>query len=97
MNTQSIERDHPGAHLVDRDEWEVIGQGFQLSPRELSVLMLFFEGNPYRQIARELSITPRTVRHHIEHIHRKLAVCDQVELVLAVIEARDELRQVTVV
>ncbi len=88
---------HPGEHLVAPEEWPMIAETFRLTPRELSVMILFFQGKPCLQMARLLAITPRTIRHHIEQIHRKMDVGDQVELVLAIVEARDDLRHVPLI
>ena len=45
-----------------------------LTTRELEVLELLVRGWPNRQIAQHLSITPRTVGTHIEHIYTKIGV-----------------------
>ncbi len=43
-----------------------------LSTRETEVLQLVAEGLPNREIARQLVITPSTVKKHLEHIYAKL-------------------------
>jgi DNA-binding CsgD family transcriptional regulator len=45
-----------------------------LSPRELEVLRLITEGKPDREIAAELSISPRTVTTHVTNILNKLGL-----------------------
>lgn len=45
-----------------------------LTGRELEVLELLVRGWPNRQIAQHLSITPRTVGTHVEHIYTKIGV-----------------------
>jgi DNA-binding CsgD family transcriptional regulator len=45
-----------------------------LSPRESQVLSLFSQGMAYKEIAHQLSISPRTVEHHLNHIKIKLGV-----------------------
>lgn len=45
-----------------------------LTDREVEVLRLVAYGLTTRQIARRLSISPRTADHHIEHIYTKLGV-----------------------
>ena len=48
-----------------------------LSPRELEVLRRAGEGRSGPQIARELFISPTTVKTHFEHIYEKLGVSDR--------------------
>ena len=45
-----------------------------LSDREVEVLRLIATGASYRDVARDLSISPKTARHHIEHVYDKLGV-----------------------
>jgi DNA-binding CsgD family transcriptional regulator len=48
-----------------------------LSPRELDVLRLAAEGRSGPEIARELFVSPSTVKTHFEHIYEKLGVGDR--------------------
>ena len=48
-----------------------------LSPREAQVLTLAGQGLPVRTIAERLTISPATVKTHLEHIYRKLGVRDR--------------------
>ena len=50
------------------------GDSFDLTSREREVLSLLAEGHRQAGIASELSVSPRTVGKHIEHILRKLDV-----------------------
>ena len=43
-----------------------------LSPREREVLTLIAAGADFQQIAHELTISPSTVRTHVQNAHRKL-------------------------
>ena len=43
-----------------------------LTPREIEVLVLIARGASARQVARELSITPKTAETHIERIYSKI-------------------------
>jgi DNA-binding NarL/FixJ family response regulator len=43
-----------------------------LTNREIEVLELAARGFPNREIARRLSVTPKTVGNHIEHIYTKI-------------------------
>jgi HD-GYP domain-containing protein (c-di-GMP phosphodiesterase class II) len=45
-----------------------------LTQREVEVLVLLSRGLPNKTIARELSISPKTVGTHVENIYRKLGV-----------------------
>jgi len=45
-----------------------------LTPRELEVLALLARGSTNRQIARQLSISPKTVGNHVERIYAKADV-----------------------
>ena len=47
---------------------------FGLTPRELEVLHLVARHSTDREIADALSISPRTVMHHVSHILAKLGV-----------------------
>ena len=52
-----------------------------LSPRELEVLRPLMEGRRVASIARMLSISPHTVRGHLQSIYGKLGVRSQEELI----------------
>src|SRR4029077_2472647 len=45
-----------------------------LSDVEVEVLRLVACGLPNKEIAHSLSITPKTVEHHVQHIYGKLGV-----------------------
>jgi DNA-binding NarL/FixJ family response regulator len=48
-----------------------------LGPRETKLLALFADGHSYDSAARELGVSPSTVRKHIGEIYRKLQVHSQ--------------------
>jgi DNA-binding NarL/FixJ family response regulator len=52
-----------------------------LTPREWEVLHPFMEGRRVPSIARMLSISPHTVRNHLQSIYGKLGVGSQEELI----------------
>ncbi|NOZ26503.1 MAG: response regulator transcription factor [Chloroflexi bacterium] len=54
----------------------------ELTPRELEVLTLIAEGHPNKEIARELSISEKTVKNHINNIFSKLHVYDRTQAML---------------
>ncbi len=57
--------------------------------REGQVCRLLFEGHKRDQIAEMLGISPRTVRYHLESLHKKLKVNTRVGLVLRMVQLRD--------
>jgi DNA-binding CsgD family transcriptional regulator len=52
-----------------------------LSAREVEILTLAGRGHAVREIAAELTISPATVKTHLEHIYKKLGVRDRVAAV----------------
>jgi DNA-binding CsgD family transcriptional regulator len=59
--------------------------GGRLSEREVEVLGLLAGGLSTREVAARLSITEKTVRHHVEHIYDKLGVSTRAAAVVAAI------------
>lgn len=53
----------------------------KLTPREEQILALLAKGHSTREIAQGLSISPSTVRNHVQHILRKLQVHTRLEAV----------------
>jgi HD-GYP domain-containing protein (c-di-GMP phosphodiesterase class II) len=45
-----------------------------LTGREVEVLALLARGEPNKQIARRLGVTPKTVSNHVEHVYAKIGV-----------------------
>ncbi|WP_028659460.1 helix-turn-helix transcriptional regulator [Nocardioides insulae] len=54
-----------------------------LTPRELTVLRLLYDGNPVNRIAETLAIAPATVRSQVKAIRHKLVVRSQLAAVAA--------------
>jgi DNA-binding CsgD family transcriptional regulator len=52
-----------------------------LSPREHEIAARYAQGETYAGIAAALELSPATVRNHIAHCYRKLAINNKVELV----------------
>ncbi|SFV03037.1 helix-turn-helix transcriptional regulator [Pseudomonas sp. OV546] len=52
----------------------------QLSPRENAVAQGFGEGKTYKEVARDLGLSPNTVRHHLRTIYSKLGVRDKARI-----------------
>lgn len=59
-----------------------------LSAREQHVATLYGNGRTHKAIARELQLSPATVRNHLQHIYSKLGVNGKAQL--ATLMARDE-------
>ena len=57
-----------------------------MTEREREILHLVARGRSNPEIARELSLSPKTVANHVSNIFGKLQVADRVE---AVIRARE--------
>lgn len=49
----------------------------ELTLREMAIMTLLSKGLTAESLARRLSISPRTAGKHLEHIYRKLDVCDR--------------------
>ena len=62
------------------------GSAQDLTAREMAVLSLLTEGLTAEALGRRLGISPRTAGKHLEHIYRKLDVCDRL---MAVQRARE--------
>ena len=53
-----------------------------LSPREIEVVQLVARGLSDKEIAQRLSLSPRTVHHHVEHIYEKTGVSGRAAVAL---------------
>ncbi len=60
-----------------RSEDEATAAGPELSQRELDVLQLIAEGADNPEIARRLSLTPKTVRNYVSRVLKKLDATDR--------------------
>ncbi|HEX6509357.1 MAG TPA: HD domain-containing phosphohydrolase, partial [Chloroflexota bacterium] len=57
-----------------------------LTDREVEVLRLIAQGHSYKEVARRLTITPKTAEHHIEHIYNKIGVSARASAALFAME-----------
>jgi HD-GYP domain-containing protein (c-di-GMP phosphodiesterase class II) len=57
-----------------------------LSEREVEVLRLLALGHSNRQIARRLSISPRTAEHHVQHVYAKTGLSSRAAAALFALE-----------
>jgi len=53
----------------------------QLTPREMATLRLMADGRANKEIAKELSISERTVKTHLGHLFEKLGVTSRTEAI----------------
>lgn len=59
---------------------ELLGSFDRLSPRERAIARMFGYGHTYKQVARQLGISPATVRHHLRQAYGKLSITSKGEL-----------------
>jgi DNA-binding NarL/FixJ family response regulator len=59
-----------------------------LSPREVQVLRLVAQGKENSEIARELFISPQTVKNHISHILVKLGVDNRIQAAVHAVRSK---------
>jgi HD-GYP domain-containing protein (c-di-GMP phosphodiesterase class II) len=57
-----------------------------LTEREIEVLRLVADGCSNREIARRLSISPRTADHHVQHIYAKIGISSRAAAALFAVE-----------
>src|SRR5262249_58910718 len=77
--------DNPGVGMISPEDWVSIAQQLHLSPRELTVAVLIFEGNSRYQIAKRMGRATGTVRTYIDRVFVKLNVSDRLGLVLRIL------------
>lgn len=59
-----------------------------LSAQELEILRLFAAGKTAAQVARNLKISPQTLRNHLHHINQKLRTHNRLEAVMHAMQRR---------
>jgi len=67
------------------------GAHFLLSPREFEILSLVSAGKTNKEIARELWLSPHTVRKHLENVFEKLEVTKRAAAVARVFGRPDRI------
>jgi PAS domain S-box-containing protein len=76
---------HELGHFLERRQG---GPGRRsLTPRELEVLQLVAEGHSRAKIAALLTISPATVKSHLEHVYGKLEVSNRAQAVATAVRA----------
>jgi two-component system, NarL family, response regulator LiaR len=59
----------------------------RLTPREREVLVLIARGFPNKRIARELTLSEKTVKTHVGHVLAKLGVSDRTQAAVIAVRA----------
>jgi len=77
LQTASLMASRPGPALLPVDHPDLA----ETSPREREVLLLLVGGDRVPRIAKQLHISPHTVRNHLKALYRKLGVSTQSELI----------------
>ena len=91
FETDLLSPGNPAAGLFTPEDWIAIGAALNLSPRELCIVVLIFEGRTRDSIARNLReadgtpLSTSTVRAYIDRLFEKLRVEDKVGLILRVV------------
>ena len=55
-------------------EYGTAANNSTLTPREIEIVKLISKGKTNTEISRELQISSRTVKKHLEHVYRKQGV-----------------------
>lgn len=76
------------ARMVIASMQKPAGNNYQLTPRETEILTLLSQGNSYKLIGAQASISLDTVRTHIKKIYEKLQVHSQTEAVSKAIQEK---------
>jgi DNA-binding NarL/FixJ family response regulator len=76
------------ARMVIASMQKPVGNAYQLTLREAEILTLLSQGNSYKLIAAQASISLDTVRTHIKKIYEKLQVHSQTEAVSKAIQEK---------
>ena len=80
----SAEESHPDDDLA---KCAVLAEDYDLSRREIDVLVLLMRGYDTNSIAEKLFVSPHTVKSHTYHIYKKMGVNSKQEL----LKRRDEM------
>lgn len=64
------------------------GPAFGLTPREMEMVAAVVAGCSNREIAQQLSISSKTVKHHLTNIFEKLGLSNRLELALFAVQHR---------
>jgi two-component system, NarL family, response regulator len=80
---------HAGRNYIPSSIAEQLTQRLSrpsLTPREMEVLKLIADGKSNKEIAKDLSVSEDTIKHHVSNVINKLEVADRTEAVLVAIK-----------
>lgn len=78
--------DRPEAAAWESPEVALPSTSPSLTARELEVLALVAQGQTNREVARSLTVSPATVKRHVENILGKMGVVDRTEAAVRAIQ-----------
>lgn len=88
-----------GRDILSDQDWEQVGRGLGLSPREFELLRCCFDDLSEAEMADSLGISPHTVHTYMRRIFRKTGARSRVQLVVCSVaeilrerESRDGIR-----
>lgn len=68
--------------LLQQEPYQMVGSGgTPLSPREQTILQCLLEGKSNKTIARDLNVTPETIKTHLKRLFQKLNVSNRSQVV----------------
>lgn len=68
--------------LLNTKEWSYVKKRYNLTPRECQIAELICQGLHNGKIAKDLRITPGTVKTHTRNIYRKTRVKSKIAMLL---------------
>lgn len=90
VSTVELEKNHPASLQEPKPDSNSPKEDVRtdLTQREIQVLRLVVEGATNSEISRKLSISPHTVKSHMDHIFNKLTVNDRTQAAVYAIRHR---------
>lgn len=73
-----------GSRLFRDEEWYVLANRFELSPREAEIVRFVFDDLFKPEIARRLNLASPTIHTYLQRLYRKLGVRSRGELMTRV-------------
>ena len=84
----SFHENAPGSRVIDEEKlWTGMVLNFQLTPREVEIIKLVYQGSSNPDIGKTLFIAEDTVKKHLNHIFRKTDTKNRYELLSSITKA----------